>query len=124
MTADNICHRYFHLKELKDMLLQSELVSEIAKDDEAINENINIVSISTIICEYIGLTKWDSNAKDKNIVIRHSNDGEIEYAILKHENMLWRDTILMNEWIGLNKNKLIHRYVLKWYALIYFYDKI
>ena len=104
MNKHNIGYNYYSDK-LKKLLVQN---LELRAVDDA--------NISNTICEFIGSTKWDSIEMDKNIIIGHSNDGKIEYAILKHANTVRSDTILMNEWIGLNEDKLIYRYLFKWYG--------
>ena len=108
MNANSIGYHYYCVRELKDALLECKLISEVSND-----------KILQTICEFIGLTKWDANNKDKNIDIEHSNDGKIEYAILKHHNSGSCDTILLNEWIGLSEDKLIYRYVFKWYMFCF-----
>ena len=60
------------------------------------------------------LSNWCKRyEEDLAIEIGKSNDHQISYAISKNATT---DTIIFDEWIGISTDKLLYRYIFKWFG--------
>ena len=103
ITQANIGYNYYSNSELERVLV--ECVPYYFSD-----------AMLQITCEFVGSTEWDIADTGKAIDLRHSKDGRICYAILKKANASSFVTIFGNEWIGASDDKLLFRYVFKWFG--------
>ena len=112
-----IYYKYYDINDLQKTLLNTKYIDEY---------NI-IIDIINIICEYHGITQcWtkDETYKSNNIVVINSNDNLISYAIAernRQNDRLVHDSILFNDWIDINCNKKIFRYLFKVNEHFYYY---
>ena len=104
-----IYHNYFTANVLKDALLSTPLV-----------QKYNIIDdIIVMITEYYGIIGWSNIDKSDNINIIESTDKIISYAVLKNKKIdtsverTFYNLILFNEWIDINCNKKIFKYIFK-----------
>ena len=89
--------------------------------------------VLSIVSEYYGITNWDTSYKSRNIDIfvdnsLQNNPFAISYALQKPANSVTKDlnqkqlqriawdSILLNDVIGISDDKLVYKYLFKWYG--------
>ena len=100
-----ICN-YFDINRSKNVLISSDYIKIYDIIDDII----------VIICKYCGIVDWSDIDKSNNISIVQSNDNKISYAICERNDKNdagTYDDICFDEWINIDSNKSIFKYVFK-----------
>ena len=105
-TSKFVYYDYYSLNALQKAINATNLINRL---------NV-IPDIVNIICSFCSITKWSQTDKSKIISIVNSNDNNIEYAVITKSNPVFHDNAFFDNWIDYCNDKLIYRYIFKYYT--------
>ena len=107
---DHVYYNYFSSDELKQVLLQTQLV---------VNCNF-IVELVDVVCAFCAYIEWSHTDISSNYTLFDSTNGTIQYAAITSNHFGMEETypggenatIFLNDWIDIDSD-LTYKYVLK-----------